>query len=230
MKVSVVVMAHPRREAFVPSILEALDAPAVVVWDTMDSLWQTGRTALLAADPTSDYAVILQDDSIPCRDLVAGLELALPHVPDGSPVGLYVGRQRPMRSKFERAIAAAEQASDSWVVYDGPLWGVGVVLPTDAIEETVDHCDRMATKSYDHRLYRHFTSLGLPCYYTHPSLVEHRNSPSLVPGRASAGRVAHRFIGANASATDVDWSRVPTQERMEAVRKRVASHRERIRR
>ena len=42
-------------------------------------------------------------------------------------------------------------------------------------------------------------------WYPWPSLV-HRESPSLVPGRGHAGRVARRFIGADASALDIDYS------------------------
>jgi hypothetical protein len=40
---------------------------------------------------------------------------------------------------------------------------------------------------------------------TWPSLVDHRDVPSLVGH--GGGRYAHKFIGENASALDIDWSK-----------------------
>ena len=211
MKLSVAVMAHPKREAFIPSLLERLPPLTTVVWDTDDNRWSTGRASMLAHDPSADYHVVIQDDAIVCRDLIEGLTGALAFVPQGHPVGLYVGRQRPMRSRIEKVIQATEASGDSWVVYPGPLWGVGLAVPVPAIGDMLAVCDRMGVKNYDTRLYRYFNQRNLPCYYTHPSLVEHRESPSLVPGRMAPGRVAHRFIGADASALDIDWSKVPAE-------------------
>lgn len=210
MKLSWAIMAHKRREAFIPSLLERMPEQTQVVYDTCDNRWDTGRNCLLSADPTSDFRVIVQDDALVCRDFAEGLTAALTHVPEGHPVGLYIGRQRPMRSRIEAVVTQTEKDGHSWVVYPGPLWGVGVVIPTPCIDELVEVCDKMTVKNYDTRLYRYFNARDLPCYYTYPSLVEHRISPSLVPGRMAAGRVAHRFIG-ETSPLDVDWSRVPSE-------------------
>src|SRR5688500_250030 len=119
-------MCHPAREAFVPELVQALGCDPVVVWDDgSNDRWKTGKRSLLAYDPDAEAHAVIQDDALVCPDLVAGLHLALPHVPQGCPVGLYIGRQKPHRTRVQRAIEAADASGNPWVVYEGPLWGVG---------------------------------------------------------------------------------------------------------
>jgi hypothetical protein len=74
-------------------------------------------------------------------------------------------------------------------------WGVGIVLPTEVIPKAIEAGDAAAEKGsdqYDHLLGTYFTDNQIPVYYTWPSIVQHRNTPSLVPGRV-AGRHAYRY-------------------------------------
>lgn len=202
--ISVAVMAHPKRQHFVPELVAAIDHPVNVVWDEKNDRWDTGRRALLAFDPAVTHHLVVQDDAIVCRDLVAGLERALSHVPREAPVGLYVGRVRPWRARVQRLVSSAQDAS--WVTINRLLWGVGVVVPTDQITEMVAFCDRRRDEAnYDLRVAKWFMYRGVRTWYTWPSLVEHRDGPSLVPGRIG-GRHAHRFLGEDCSALDIDWS------------------------
>jgi hypothetical protein len=50
--------------------------------------------------------------------------------------------------------------------------------------------------------------MGWACWYTWPSLVDHRQGPSIA-GHESAGRFAHRFAP---DATVPDWSALPPNE------------------
>lgn len=204
--VSTVVMAHPRRDAMVEELLGWLDRPAEVVWDAGDNnRWNTGRRAWLAIDRTASHGLVIQDDAIPCRDLVAGVERALPHVPDDSPLCLYCGRARPYRELVQRLTSLAGDAS--WLTMAQCHWGPGIVLPTKWIDDMVTWCDqRTDVANYDRRISRWIQHRGLTVWYPWPSLVDHRISPSLVPGRTAAGRHAHRFLGADRSALDRDWA------------------------
>lgn len=205
MTVSVAVMAHPKRATFVPHLVKSLDAEATVVWDEHNDRWDTGRRAMLAFDPSTTHHLVIQDDAIACRDLVAGVEKALVYVPHESPVGLYVGRVQPWRARIQKLVDEAEE-NTSWLTMARLLWGVGVVVPTDQIPDMVAFCDRRRHEAnYDLRMAKWFMHRGIRVWCTWPSLVEHRDSPSLVPGR-TATRHAHRFIGARRSALDVDWS------------------------
>jgi hypothetical protein len=203
--ISVAVMAHPSRDAFIPDLLAALDRPAEVVWDQKQDRWDTGRRAMLAYDPAATHHLVVQDDAIVCRDLVAGLEQAVNHVPEGVPLCLYIGTVRPKPQAVAQLVKAA--AATSWIVMDSLYWGVGVVVPTRHIDTMIAWCDqRTRVANYDLRMSRWFEAQRIPVWYPWPSLVEHRDSPSLVPGR-TAQRHARQFIGADVSALDQPWDR-----------------------
>lgn len=202
--ISTAIMAHPKRAEYIPGLLEALGPGVEVVWDEHNDRWDTGRRSLLAYDPAASHHLVVQDDAIVCADLVAGLEAGLERVPDGSPVGLYVGSVRPWKARIQQLVDSADGAS--WVTMSRLLWGVGVVVPTDQIPDMVEFCDRRHHEAnYDLRLAKWFMFRGVRTWYTWPSLVEHRDGPSLVYGR-NGGRHAHRFLGADRSALNIDWS------------------------
>lgn len=205
-RVSVAIMAHPRRQAFIPELQAKLDRPATVVWDDgTNSRWGTGRRALLAYDPEATHHLVLQDDAVIPRDLVAGVEAALAHAPADVPLCLYVGKVRPYREMVTEYVGRAANNA-SWLVMDRLNWGVAVVFPTRLIDDMVTWCDNGRIPNYDSRMSSWLEAQGIPVWYPWPSLVDHRESPSLVPGRGHNGRIAHRFIGANASALDIDYS------------------------
>lgn len=202
---SIAVMAHPKRQAFVTDLLPRLDRPAEVVWDQENNRWDTGKRAMLAYDPACSHHLVIQDDAIPCRDLAAGVERALLYVPKGSPVSLYVGRVRPYGSLVTQLVEEAKPDA-SWIVMDKINWGPGIVVPTAEIPAMIDFVTSIyADPNYDRRISRWFEHRKRRCYYTWPSLVEHRDSPSLVP-RRGAQRHAHTFLGEEVSALTVDWT------------------------
>lgn len=207
--ISVAIMAHPSRREFVTALLERLDAPAGVVWDERNDRWDTGRRSLLAHDPEATHHLVVQDDAITCRDLVAGVEQITEAVAD-HPIALYTGRARPRTEYVAARVDFAQYRGDAFFEMEGPLWGVGIVLPRELIAPAVEWGDaHPEIANYDIRLARFFESRRLSCFYTVPSLLEHRDTPSLVEGRNGAGRHAFTFIGAGRSALEVDWSRVP---------------------
>lgn len=203
--VSVAVMAHPRRAHFLPELQARLDRPARLVFDRRNDRWDTGRRAMLAYDKSATHHLVVQDDAVIPRDLVAGIEQALAHVPESSPLCLYCGRVRPYREVIEALVADAGPGT-SWLTMAQLHWGVGIVMPTKWISDMIAWCDeRTEIANYDRRISRWCQSRGLTVYYPWPSLVDHRDSPSLVPGRGSAGRRAHRFVGADISALRQRW-------------------------
>lgn len=58
---SVAVMAHPARAAFVDELTGLLDRPAKVVWDERQDRWDTGRRAMLAYDPACTHHLVVLD-------------------------------------------------------------------------------------------------------------------------------------------------------------------------
>ena len=207
--VSVAVMSHPRREHLIPDLLAAIGSPASVVRDRYDDEWDTGRRAWEAYDPAATHALVLQDDAIVCRDLIAGLGKALEHVPAEAVVSLYTGTLRPDRQQVTSAVSRAEKANAAWIVMPDVKCGVGLCVPSSVIPEMLAHGARRGSSVYDCNLRSFFLALGWPVWCTWPSLVDHRDDePGIVRHQIppSGARVAHRFPGEHASALDVDWS------------------------
>lgn len=203
MKVSAAVRAHPDRKHLVDELLEALDRPAEVAWDRRNDDWDTGVRAWQAHDPGADWHLVIEDDAIVCRDLLAGLERVADLVPAESVLSLYLGNN-PAWEKRMRIEAGRTDAA--LVPMRTLVWGVAIALPVATIDDMLAWCEHNRTSSnYDHRIAQYYEKrLKWRAYYTWPSLVDHRQVSSLL-GHPD-GRHAARFLGADASAPDVSWT------------------------
>jgi len=211
-RLSVAIMAHRARERHIPYLQAKMGGGIQVVWDEKNNRWDTGRRSMLAFEPDSTHHLVVQDDALLCDDLIPAMKVALRYVPD-NPVALYAGAVRPRAVEVERRMQLARGSSVNWFQMEGPWWGVAIAVPTKFIPEMVKYCDGLtAIDNYDMRLSRYFGARRIKCFYTVPSLVNHRigrEEPSLVPGRGNmSGRVAKHFIGEDVSALTVDWSKV----------------------
>jgi hypothetical protein len=203
LKVSTVIMAHQRRAQFVPELQRRLGGDVEVIWDQKNNRWDTGSRAMAAFDPEADWHLVIQDDAIVCRDLVAGLSRALPRVPKNAPVCLYIGNVRPFGTEIAALVRRVED-DVSWIRMPKLNWGVGIAVPTATIPEMLDWTRHRVENNYDMRIGLFYEKvLRQQTWYPWPSLVDHRDSPSLVPGRGQR-RHAHRFLGENRSA--LNWN------------------------
>lgn len=201
---SVAIMAHPRRAFFVAELVQRLDRDAEIVWDRFGDRHDTGRRAMLAYDPSATHHLVIQDDAVVCRDLVAGVEEAIPHIPPTAPMCLYVGRVKPFAGAVTRLVDSTSEHT-SWLRMPEANWGVALVVPTAAIPEAMAWFATQRFENYDKRVGRFFRLVKQePTWYTWPSLVDHRDSPTLVRGHGDR-RHAHSFIGEDASAKGLDW-------------------------
>jgi len=201
---SAAIMAHPKRADMVAELQGWLDRPVEPVWDQINDRHDTGARAIAAFDPDCTHHLVIQDDVVPAADLIAGAERALQSCPDNVPVSLYVGRVRPFSHAVDHAVEIAGDHS-SWIVMDGIYWGPAIILPTAVIPDVLGWFTRTTVQNYDARLSRWFESRKTPCWYSWPSLVDHRGDTSLAHPRAKPGRRTHSFLGAESSALDVDW-------------------------
>ena len=225
-RLSAAVMAHPNRADLVTDLLARLDREVPVVWDQINDRHDTGIRALQAYDPDATHHLVIQDDALPCRDLLATIEQALEFVPDGHPASFYLGRVRPFRQKVEQVVRVAGSAS--WLRFPGPYWGPAIVVPTAAIPGLVEWWyspKGSSVTNYDRRIARFFQREGLDCFYSWPSLVDHRGDTSLVTGHM-AGRHAHRSIPEHRSGSEAVWSgpvlTLPDAAALDALRQRDA--------
>jgi hypothetical protein len=210
MSLSFALMGHPKRRTFIDELAPQIPGIEVVL-DRHNDRWETGRRSLLAFDPNVTHHCVVQDDAILCRDFIPSLERAIAAVRSERPVGLYVGRVRPHRDSVTPTVKRALKLGVPWLEMEGPWWGVAIVIPTAHIPELVAWGDENTKiANYDRRIAAFYASQGIDCWYTVPSLVDHRpvdENPSLIEGR-TGNRRAHTFV-TDVSPLEIDWHREP---------------------
>lgn len=203
--VSVAIMAHPSRAAYVAELQGKLDRPATVVWDEKQDRIDTGTRALLAGSPDATHHMVIQDDAIPLKDLVAGVEKILnnPRFSKDIPLCLYAGNVGTFTRHFNRQW---KSSPFSWLLMQGMNWGVAVVIPRLELVPLVNFMLKPERREpqYDLRISRYFEFRRIKVWYPIPSLVDHRHGPSLLEGHGE-GRHAWKFLGEEASALDFDF-------------------------
>lgn len=215
MRLSVSIQAHPDRFDLVTGLRLSLSLTdqaelVPVAWDdegppngNADRGWRTARRAWQLADPDADWHLVLQDDAVPCADLVPGLERALEHVPAEAVVSPYLGRGGGNGYRWRTIAAQAAESHPSWVVSSKLSWGVAIILPTRLVPEMLDACDRKHGVTDDMRIAGWAEKRRTEVWYPWPSLVDHLPVPSLTKHRA-ADRVAWRHH--RESALELDWT------------------------
>lgn len=194
---SVAIMTHPKRAEMVVDVIDQLNISerAVVVVDKDNNRWNTGKRALQSYDQNCSHHLVLQDDIVLAKNFYEKAVEAIQYVPRGIPISLYFGMGMARKSENQTAIFNANQSNASWIIKKTIDWGQALIFQTSIIDDMVKWCDNSGQQNYDTKMSQYFESIGLPCWYSHPSLVDHIGVDSLVPGRVSKNRVAYAFDG-----------------------------------
>lgn len=200
--VSFTIMAHPKRAEWVGELQRQLPE-ASVTWDQKNDRHDTGLRAIKAHGVNVDWHVVVQDDVVLPDNFAGAVREALRWVPD-APVGFYYGGKGSAHSQHVAAWSQADGAS--WLVRKGPIWGPAIAYPAGNIGALIDYFGQSDVENYDRRVMRFYQSVGVDCWYSMPSLVEHRqgDNPSLC-GHDRGVRQAREFVGPR-NALEVDWS------------------------
>ena len=194
---SCAVVAHPDRliaatelAATVHGVL-ALDDNGIGAGANHARAWEF-TTAL-----ESEWALVLEDDAEPVTGFMNQAEQALAAAPEPV-VSLYLGRTRPVRWQTERiapAVAVADQQGAHWIASTHVLHAVAVAIHADLRADWLDFA-AANTLPPDERLTAWCISRGHRVAYSHPSLVDHADGPTLVrhtrTGTATGPRRAWR--------------------------------------
>lgn len=208
MTLSVAIMAHPVRRQQVEQLQAQLDGPVPAYYDPdpvpvadPNRVWATCAGAWRMVDRSADWGLVLQDDVIACRDFLAGARRALEQVPPESVVSFYMFGHRYIRTTGIEALP-----DGSWLRQQNLVSGQAIAVPTGMIDGMLAWCEHQRGLLDDNRIANYFRSVhGWSAYFSVPSLVDHVPDQSLIGHRR--GRVAYRFIGADRSALDIEWSK-----------------------
>jgi hypothetical protein len=192
LKLSVSIMAHPKRKQFLPYLRKKLgDCP--VSMDEGFGLWENAKRAWKMHDPKADYHVVIQDDAIVCNNFMEKALLVLEQSEK-------VFRKRPHICNFyyDKMLAPgnAEEIIQQGYITRGRIhWAVAICMPVELIDEMVAFGDSLGIPQDDERITAFMKSKNLRCYFPIPSLVNHRTDvPSLIGNNDSVERKAWRFI------------------------------------
>lgn len=196
-----VVMAHPKRAEWAEQLAAELECG--IVWDTDNTVWHTGRAAL-EAHGNGTHHVVIQDDTLLHPRLKELSEQAAVHAGE-RPVALYLGSRRDAWATHGSNVAKANGCG--FLAHGGPIWGPGVITPVGHIPAIVQHGDKLRSPAYDRKMMDYWRLQRIDCYYTVPSLVNHRpvtENPSLVDVRRTGNRHAYLWD----TKLEPDFSRV----------------------
>ena len=170
MNIDYVIMGHLSRIPFQRYFVDNLeyDVPITVDDGTL-GVWGNARQAWEMVNPKSDYGVVIQDDAILCDDFKHRCEKFLSEH-NGHMVSFYFGESKKtfkyLRPKY----------------FDAPLYhAVALAIPTHQIPDMIKYCDtRTEVDGDDMKIKRWLISQNRTCRYSNPSLVQHRDIPSII--------------------------------------------------
>jgi hypothetical protein len=137
---------------------------------------------------------VLEDDAQPVDDFTHQLEQALQASPEPI-VSLYMGRMKPEKwqAPMQAAITEANTTGAHWITTNAAIHAVGIAIHTTLIPDLLKYwrdwlpADQ-AISSWTRRTNRHIA-------YTHPSLINHLDIPTVIKRRQDGmtrtpGRIA----------------------------------------
>jgi hypothetical protein len=204
----VTIQHHPQRPRYLSLLIDLLKpelenvSEFTVVSDDVSSA--SGMKKAFESIKRSDHLLVLQDDILPCRDLIATAEL-LSRLRPNAYISLF---------NAHPVVSQAVSQRKSWATLD-VAWGTcAYLLPTSWAQDYLafDSKIKQRIKADDVRLSTYLQVRGEPVYVTAPSLVDHicwyesSESGERVPlDNCAKFRVADYYIGFERSGLDVDW-------------------------
>lgn len=166
MKMSVSVMAHPKRKEFFPYLKRHLPGAFWSIDEGKGLIWNC-RNAWGAYDPKADYHVVIQDDALICRKFFEKAEEVLKKA-EGLPVSFF------HVSPLSYAKHRHQRIQNGCIIQHGLSGGVALCLPTKLIPAMLAFYDASKLPCDDHRVGTFLSTRKIPWYFPMPSLIDHR--------------------------------------------------------
>jgi hypothetical protein len=197
--IQTVIVADHRRERMASALYVVVDADYL----SMDSGRLGCRGNHLQAwqwhiDHPTEWALTLEDDAIPVENFCDEVRAALAVAPTPI-VSLYLGRGYTNDTYTGAALRNAEAFGAHWLVGPGPRHAVALAVRGELVEPMVADV-RRSRLAVDDAMGSWARRNGYRTAYCVPSLVDHRDTPSLVSRYRRAPRVAWKV------GTRKDWN------------------------
>lgn len=177
-----IVVAHKDRYAIATDLADYLSADISVDLGDLGSNANHDRAWKMASKSGQTWSAVIEDDVILTDNFLDHVQDALAHMPSEGVLSLYSGYPRPLGDRVKRAVHNARASGHSFLRYNSLLWGPAVLMPSRLVPSMLKMVSRINSLQYDQRFSFWTSRHRIPVYYTMPSLVEHRDEPSLIWG------------------------------------------------
>lgn len=174
MNIDYVIMGHDSRYKEVIDLMYLMVIghgimPKLSADDGTLGVWGNAKKAWRMVDPKSDYGVVIQDDAI-LSYLFTDKVYNFLTEHNGHIVSFYYG-DNPRADK-----EIQPDYFDAWLSH-----AVCLAIPTPLIPDMIAYCDkRTEVEGDDMKMRRWLIANNRTCRYSNPSLVQHRDIPSIL--------------------------------------------------
>lgn len=188
MNIRLGLMAHRKREEYVPGIESAVPLD-FISWDEGNlGLVQAHVQAWEMFEPDEgDVCILLQDDIILTKNFIPKLEHHVNQcIRRYGRIAMHLYLRNQGRKNVRMAVERCKRGrGDHWInehLYSGNSIG----LPAEHIRPMLDHFKTMDVPSGDQRIESYLNKNRINVYFPLPNLVEHRSLDSLHAGNVSS--------------------------------------------
>jgi len=169
MNIDYIIMAHKSRKEHYERLANQFDDIKLCIDYQNQGAWAIAKQAWDMADKDSDYTIVIQDDALLCHNFQEKAEQFIEQH-KGHVISFYYG-DNPQAHK--------EIKPD---YFDTILnHAVCLAIPTAEIPGMIQYCDfQPECTGDDMKIRRWLITNGRTCRYSNPSLVQHRDIPSIV--------------------------------------------------
>ena len=211
MNLAVRIQHNPQRERWTKTLKNILADDSSreirVITDTQNDLWNSAKITLQSYDAGDTHMMVLQDDVMPCKDLISTAERLIEIMPDET-ITLF---------SVQECILEAMNTNTHWV--KKKIWRMAqcYIMPVPVIDDFLGYAERhIKPEIYfdDDRLAMYHLAKNKLVWATAPSLVEHLgwNATTLTGYKDGfkfrpEKRMARWFIGFENSGLSIDWEK-----------------------
>ena len=178
-----------------------------LITDQQQNLWENAVRALTSAEPGDTHLLILQDDILPCRDLIETAQKIIEVLPNEI-VTLFTNHPNAQ---------LARRGQVNYLKLRKWLMAQAYIVPVEVAADFVQWCE----KNVDPKIYFDDNRWAMYCWYHHryvwatvPSLVDHQGWNETMLRNYQPDyqfepriRMAQWFIGFENSGLSIDWTK-----------------------
>lgn len=207
MRVASGVVGHIARQHMASTLADQIDADYVSIDDgTLGAGGNHVRVWTHLAQEDADWMLVCEDDAVPVQGFTQQLHAALNNSPSCLIVSLYLGTGRPPhhQNRIRDAVAKAHANDAAYIVDKHLLHAVAVAVKSELLPPMLKHVQRKKYLPIDEAIGQFARTHKHMIAYTFPSLVQHRDTPTVMKHRDGQPRSTPRV--AWHVGTRTDWT------------------------